>query len=661
MKFQKTLLPILVALALGSCGVPNASSIIETSSSNPADTSTVASSESSAEPTTDSSSSAPVVANWTEEEIALMKEHLSDQVIPFYDLGKYTIEWNEDIGIISAMFVGGNAEDYARVLLNSSYIVYSTNDYDEFTVYYGMHYFGEVSSRIVVQTYTYNGFTDIGAWTETPDTEWPTAGVAKFLDNTTTTVPAFEAPYYFVTPNSDSNDYYQIEAVGKSSVAETETAYTTILTDAGWNIDKTAYDEDGIIAISPDQLIKLTYYYLDGSFLIDVHQNIPVDKEWPASKIAAYLGSDVTEVLPSFAWTTGYSNMEVSKEADADGIGYYYVSMECDSNKDLATTETAYLKTLQDAKWIIDDSQYDQYGYFALSPKEQIQISFYCYNNQFNIFINRYKDVTPWTTSEAWPSDVITSYLENGDDEVPAYTATSYQYQALDKSLEVRCPVEGEKVALLDGYAATLETKGYTIDKTAYESDGVYKASSSNSTTKVVFSIDQPSSLGSQYIYIEISHQRIIAPGTFDFTTDDQLVWETIDSKKAALWTSGPISILIEQGSCNTEVGNNGFMPKTDTDAPHSRLYAGQIVTISCQTGYVINSIVFEGQSNSKAGMKAIPATLDNATTTYNNDSTQATTTLTNPASSLSFTVTTVDKQKQIFLTSVVVTYSKAE
>lgn len=597
MKKSTLMIPVICLLALASCG------------GNPSpSTSDVPSAGGS-----DSTPSVPVpVTDWTDADKTLMKAHLNNHVMPYMSIPGYTVTWNSTQSTIDIVTTTGGATG-----MDTSYK--SALEADGFDVnYYELYGVYQADKTIENGVALYAQFTlsekafAIYAWIETPVTAWPAAGIVKFFSDheltVNDTVPAFTAPYYFTADYYDKYECFDITMRDQTSVATTEDVYNKTLTDAGWTLDKTKYDDEGIYATAPNETIKLLYYFLDGTFSISVYHNIPKVLEWPAEAIATMLGADVTEVVPEFAWATGYQ-VTVTEESDTS---YANVMIQIndvtgdDEAAMIAKTETVYNKTLTDGKWILDDSQYADYGYFVTSPLEQILIQHELVDGVYTIVIYKNHDLSDFTFDAAWPTEAVAAALPTGEGAavVPAPAAgLAYSHKAIalddgSTGIEVRVAY-ADMAAAKTAYETVLTTAGFAKP----EGKDFYVDNVTTPTIKISLATEQLSESG--YNYLEIFASNYVAPvvdGVFDLSKAAQLTSVSADK---AVWTSGVVTMTIDKNGSDLDIGNTGQVNMPNTTDGASRIYATQKITIEVGEANAISTIVFTCNGK-KAGAAAI-------------------------------------------------------
>lgn len=592
MKKSTIMIPVICLLALASCGgnpspsAGNSDSVSgQPSTSDPISDSTPTPSPSTPVPATD----------WTEAEKTLMKDHLSNYVLPYMAIPGHTTAWDETYETINIVTeTGGKVgmdTDYKAVLEAAGFLV---TYYDIYGIYQGDKTIENgvaVYAQFVLSSTTFA----IHAWAKAPLTAWPADGIVEFFTTheleVKDTVPSFAATYYFATDYYDDYECYTVSVRDMESVAVSEEVYTKTLTEAGWTIDKTQYEEVGVLAYAPNNTIKLNYYLMGSIFSIDIYRNIPKQLEWPAEAIATILGDKITEVALEFLWDTGYI-VEAVAESDTE---FAHVNILIDDvtgteEEMIAATETAYNELFTAANWIIDDTQYADYGYMVTSPKEEITIQHYLATDGYHIVIYRAHDLSGYKYATEWPTADVAAALPTGGTVLPAVTGGSlYVYKGIElvdgtSGIKVRTVV-ADMAAAKTTYETALVTAGFS----KYLETEYYVDNATTPTIKVLVSTQQLSTVGYQYLVVQATNfPEPVIDGVFDMSKSTQKVSLTADQ---AVYQSGVVTMTIDKNGSTTDVGgeNQAFMPATNG---FSRLYTSQKITIDVTNANIISSIV---------------------------------------------------------------------
>jgi hypothetical protein len=237
------------------------------------------------------------------------------------------------------------------------------------------------SKNSVSDTYEIYVFVDHSA-------TWPAQQIATFLgEEITTVIPSAvsSSGYYYYDFNDPDGwyaDMFYIEI--DSNSASSEDAYVTVLENAGYSISDLNYDSWGYEAIDSyftvevdvlydtvEKVLTITIYRYE-----DLYGEAPgISETWPTDAIAEYLGSEALgNLVPAF---------------ESDSHFVYYVTGEEDylylviyTAYDSIDGEDEYVAALESAGWVVDDTYYDEIGYIANDPDEQIVVTFYWWEGE---------------------------------------------------------------------------------------------------------------------------------------------------------------------------------------------------------------------------------------------------------------------------------------
>lgn len=659
MKNKFVLLTAICLLGLVSCGGDSTSlgtttnPSIESTTNDSSITSETTSNTTTSETTTGLTTTTIIEdKDWKSSDKELMETHLNGVVIPFIELTSYEISWEKTqnaLFIVSTVSDGSKLdENYASILSAEGYEV-TKSDSGEVVFYTGVRFL-EDGARLSVQVYIQDGSFVLVSWIDTPLKSWPTSEInalfAGYELNISDTIPEFASDAYFLTDFYSSYSCFEIEVPQQTSIKTTEDVYTKTLEDAGWTIDKSQYEDYGIIALAPNKTIQLCYYFTSSYFIIDVYHNVPT-VSWPTAEIRAMLGDSITETIPEFVWESGFG-FEYIAESDTSfehiELTISEISGTTDEEK-LALTETAYTEVLKADGWIIDLSNYEDYGIEALSPFEQIVVNYYYYGGSF--FINIYKgsDLSMWISSTSWPTEEIQEALPDGSTLPPEYAGSAFDYKTVaydngkTSGLVVRTIItdlEADKKV----YTDLLVSNGFVLD-----AGGFYL--SEKGDIKVTVTSTQPSKVGNKYLLIEVTNVYKIAEGIFDMSISLQ---RTEASSEKAVYVSGFATMTIEKNKSTNPVGGDGLAFLPDANGI-SRLYGSQKITINVTDGSYIKSVVFNS-NGAKGGANAVTnGTITGGTAT--SDSTNMVSTIVADANTSTITIIL---SSQIRVTSIEVT-----
>ncbi|HMM00861.1 MAG TPA: hypothetical protein PKC96_05935 [Bacilli bacterium] len=218
---------------------------------------------------------------------------------------------------------------------------------------------------------------------ETFSATWPSAAINSVLGGVEVVVPAFSSPsgFAYLTVEDDSGDYVYIHTLFDETG---EDVYSAVLTGSGWAVDDTQYDDYGLVAIDSTESVAVQFYHYAGEivfmvFLVPEEEEEPIIESatWPADAIVELLGSSVS--VPAY---TGEGPFFYAVLEDDFGE-YLMVYAEADST----ASEDGYVTLLETAGWTVDDSYYDDYGYFADDATESVEIQFYYWDGIIVFYI----------------------------------------------------------------------------------------------------------------------------------------------------------------------------------------------------------------------------------------------------------------------------------
>lgn len=219
--------------------------------------------------------------SWPKEQIAsIMNEGFTQEIPSFEAQGDYTYFFYN-----GGIYIYGSAEDlsdsYATALEEKGYMMATTLDWETFeeVVYY---YDWEENVNISFAYDEDDGSFYVSIMPVEPAYDemvnaFPSEAIASFLKEGATQVPAFETSETQIKlsridaiPALDLNEMLIIEVrdsgtVGKDSLEDT---YQAVLKANGWTISLENYEDEGVIATSSKQDVKLTFFVQDGVFML---------------------------------------------------------------------------------------------------------------------------------------------------------------------------------------------------------------------------------------------------------------------------------------------------------------------------------------------------------------------------------------------------------
>lgn len=324
-----------------------------------------------------------VITDWNEETKTLMNEKLGIvlPVAPLTSNYMYESYIDEEDGAEVVYIYDENVEnvcdEYATLLLAQGY-TFLLEDEGAF-----LYFIDNGDSTLCVQIDYFEGNElfdpcfEIYAWNSKKDEvypSWPTELINEELKSLNLQLPAYTqaSEYGFISYSDDSDVAFLVSVYG---VDETSiTTYSNLLKAANWTL--LGSDDSGYFsAISPSSEYVISYYYnQELSVYFDTYTEVP-SLQWPALEIKDYLNNEEIEI-PSYdgiAYTTTISNN-------------YLVILVSTNSTDC---ENEYKTILENHSWIVDSSNYDEYGHYALDATGTYELYFYYQNNYLVISIQK--------------------------------------------------------------------------------------------------------------------------------------------------------------------------------------------------------------------------------------------------------------------------------
>ena len=175
------------------------------------------------------------------------------------------------------------------------------------------------------------------------------------------------------TPNNENP-----EPTGNSM----EDVYKAQLEDEGWTIDDSNYELTGYWAYSNELPFEIQFFSWNEYFYFNIFCNKEFFPTESLENFLVLIGADSDVVVPipesEGDWNWGF---------DEDEYGpYFYAITDDEGTPGEDAIEDQYKAVLNGDDWDIDDSEYEEEGYYAVL--ENVMIQFYSYGNEFNMYVS---------------------------------------------------------------------------------------------------------------------------------------------------------------------------------------------------------------------------------------------------------------------------------
>lgn len=405
---------------------------------------------------------------WTEEEAAIMAEHLYGEVLPFNGLEESMVTYDDYYGIVIISGGAATSEDlieYIGLLEDADWYIVNSYD-DEYALQKPLE--TEIGGRML---YMYLAIDTNEFYLEVSDPylyEFPSDYAEEWAYDyfsSDVVVPEIDADYYDI-------DEYDMCIFCYLDATNDDAGYSALLAADNWDI--VGKGDDGYyVASSPDGLYEVAYCYSYGSLKIYIE---PLSF-WNTAVVEAfftqYPGGIIVDIPALNIEEAMYQFMQSQYNDAYYEAGYYeYIMAQmvvygCDLN-DLDD----YLEVLDDADWIIAEIGTNEYSCKLLIEDEgygKIEVSF---DSDYSaIVILMYWQLDPLPVA-VWPAEEIAEFLGTGiTDVVPAFEGECGGFTVLDDDygfgIMVSVDPDTEEDAL-DDYVDTLKTALYE----EYRADG---------------------------------------------------------------------------------------------------------------------------------------------------------------------------------------------
>ena len=202
---------------------------------------------------------------------------------------------------------------------------------------------------------------------------------------------------------------------------------------------------------------------------------------FPAEALQTFLTSEgLTTTVPSPV-STGTWTHEVKEDEQGK---FFFAKVDDAGTVGTNSLEDTYVALLRNTTgWVVDDTDYQEYGYFA--DKGDVELQFFTEEGKFNFYAYKYvPNGSELLESKEFPAKELQTFLtsEGLTTKVPSpVSQSSWGYSAYeDEDLGNCFYAETEDKGTVgtdsieDTYKAALVKDNWEIDESAYEDDGIY-------------------------------------------------------------------------------------------------------------------------------------------------------------------------------------------
>ena len=299
-----------------------------------------------------------------------------------------------------------------------------------------------------------------------PTTEFPQDEISTLLGGyIVDKLPGYDGETTGFQLNDDSYGTYIVVQVPQGTEEAAIASYTETLLSNGYRLE----NEGGSVYVSEHHEIFVQMYKDSGSFKI-VFYRAPY-LSWPSTQIAAYLGEEISDVVPAFEdGRADEFTFEPAEDGLAITISYYYEEDDQGEEIEIDVAEFAidYINELEDNS-----------GFFYVDDEDGVK---YYSSENFQIIVGvEYDDVwdeiyiyimTPgqYESEDEWQVQHIQYFLDkhNYTDNLPMYEGEFVTAKATIEISTLRIDVVLETTdtdeikAEADAYIDTLEEAGFT-------------------------------------------------------------------------------------------------------------------------------------------------------------------------------------------------------
>ena len=444
---------------------------------------------------------------------------------------------------------------------------------------------------------------------ETPTTTFPAEALKSFLtsEGVSVTVPSPVSSGEWTYKVEEDDEYGNsfIASVSDSGTVGTdsiEDTYTALLQGtSGWTVSDDYYEYIGYVAFKDN--VQLCYCTEEGVFNFEAYKYEAAQYEesttFPATALQAFLTSEGLKTTVPAA--TGASSWRYAALSDEDG-NYFAISAEDNGTPGKDAIEDTYKVTLQGAGWTIDDSDYEEYGYYA--DKGDVEIQFYSYDGEFDMYV--------YAAEESGGGD--TPVTPTGNDGTAAHPFTVSEAWTLIDLLD-----EGKN------NGAVVYVTGTVTGEVSYGTYGAFFDITDGEQTIKAYSIAGVSKTEGDSKYVAEGYEVVVSGALIKYVKDGKTTYEvgyvnsnlpsnlvsatapqggeggeggSTDPKEKAEWT-----IMIYMCGADLESGTDENGKTHTDDAGLASLDISEILSVSNQPDDV-NIIIETGGANAWANTK---------------------------------------------------------
>ena len=171
--------------------------------------------------------------------------------------------------------------------------------------------------------------------------------------------------------------------------ASLEADYYNLLLTAGVDVTDDYYESYGYLVMTLDMEIEYCFSTVEGLFTLSIYGPYLSYEERGYYHSTTFPSNAITIYLKGLGFNISFPSLD--KTAD-----YYYKAW--DSYFELAaedkgrvgtnSLEDLLKKALEDNGWTVDDSYYEDEGYYAYYQELDLELMFYTFEEEFNLFVS---------------------------------------------------------------------------------------------------------------------------------------------------------------------------------------------------------------------------------------------------------------------------------